>query len=144
MSGPGLEGFEGVIENDRKFLIVERNRLVGEDLADIVREYHPGAQVELVADLPEAETYAAHVTGVSLAFVGGAHSTDLIDPLAAKLATKGGQVVLMRDFGERDNVGRKGWLFLAQPFTTGSVFRLLADSSARRVEAGELRGQADG
>ena len=93
---PRKKAGEAVIEDQRKYLIVERSRLVGQDLADIVREFHPNALVELVSDLAEAETYAAGMKGLSLAFVGGAHSADMIDPLAATVATTGGRIVLMR------------------------------------------------
>ena len=110
------------------FLIVERNAVIGQDLAEIVRGHDPGCQVTILDGVAAAEAFlASHPVTLAAAFVAapreGARG---LDALAGQIASVGGRIVVMRELADPVDVPA-GSIVLARPFTTNSVLRVLKD-----------------
>ena len=110
------------------FLIVERNAVIGQDLAEIVRGRDPGCQVTVVTGMDAAEAFlATQVPSLTAAFVAVPRDGEPnLAALADRIRGAGGEIVVMREFADQRDLPQ-GWHVLARPFTTNTVLRVLND-----------------
>ncbi|MEH6773367.1 MAG: hypothetical protein V7668_05560 [Cereibacter changlensis] len=109
-------------------LIALKHFVVAQDIAQIVAEFDPAAQVILVTD-PRSIALTEGVERVWLAFLGIGPSRVAEDPLAQAVLRRGGRLVLISD--EAEETGATGdWWVLQRPFTTDAVLSLLQRASA--------------
>lgn len=118
-------GREWTGERAAVFLVVERDVLVGQDLAQAITEDHPSAKVIVVPSLEDAVVAVADVDSIQIAFVGAEPQALSASPLAQGLAMRGGLVVLTGLWPERVHTPA-GWKMLPFPFTTDDVRGVMA------------------
>ena len=110
---------------DPVFLVVVRDVVVGQDLAQIIVDDHPTARVIVVSSLGAAVPALAEVAAVEVAFVAAEPQVFATSPLAGDLVVRGGKVVLM---GLWDDAAPPlaSWKMLPFPFTTDDVRGVIA------------------
>jgi hypothetical protein len=115
-------------------LVMEFVTLLAQDLAGILDEIWPGANV-IVTDSPGAALRAIEdVPRVDVSFVNASPYRFADSELAVGLAARGSRIILMGD--EAEAASRRGaCVALAAPFSTGEVSRALEQVGARTVPA---------
>lgn len=112
------------------YLIVLRDFVVMQDLADTISEFDPGAQVIAVAHATAALAAIAPVVRLVLAFVEAAPREFEKTELAAAIASRGGRLVYLGDAAEdAAETGRA--VVLRRPFSS-QVVRLHLEALAAR------------
>lgn len=106
-------------------LIVVGDAVVGLDLADIIAEAQPQAEVIVVTTLGAAVAALADVASVDIAFIAAEPEDFERSSLARCLAERGGQVVLMGVMATHSAPVAR-WRLLPFPFSTEHVRRLIA------------------
>ena len=108
----------------RVYLLVMRHLIVAQDLAEIIRESEPEAEVLLAATASAALETLSDVRTISVAFITTGPDEFAASALKAAIAAREGRVVLMGDaaerYGENDS-----FAILAQPFLPAKVTSLL-------------------
>lgn len=107
------------------FLIVVREVVVGQDLAETIAEDRPNARVIIVATLEDALVSLADVATLEIAFIAADPAVLESSRLTPALAARGGQVVLMGVWADHPPA-TSSWKLLPFPFTTEDVLRLMA------------------
>lgn len=123
-------------------LVMEKVALVAEDLAGTLSEIWAGARILVAHEPAGAMALVEQVGSVDVAFLnlsppevsaflnawpaGEVHAS----PLAAQLAARGTQVILMGDEAEA-NAGRHDVVVLQRPYSSGEVARALERTGFR-------------
>lgn len=102
------------------FVIVVRDVLVGQDLAQTIAEDRPEAPVIVATSLQGALVAMHEVATVEAAFVAADPKEFARSPLAFALAECGAQVVLMGLWAD-EPLPVTGWKRLRYPFTSDDV-----------------------
>lgn len=103
------------------FLVVEPMALVAEDLADLLREASPRAEVHICADARAAVPLLAGLTRLTAAFVNLAPTQAEQSGLIAGISALKGRCVSLWEPAEP----RRDWLQMALPFSAGSVAQVI-------------------
>ena len=107
------------------FLIFERNRVIGQDLAEIVMDWNPSSTVTVVSDRSAAEAWLATSDMLTAAFMPQPKGDTTFGGIVKMIESRGGKIVVMHD-DENDEVAvPDSWHTLQRPFTTNSVLRIL-------------------
>lgn len=110
---------------DATVLVVVRDILVGQDLAQTISEARPEARVIVVTSLEDAVAALADVQAVALTFIAAEPEALTASPLAQALADRGAKVVLMGTWADQRSVV-KSWKRLPLPFTSEHVRDVIA------------------
>lgn len=105
---------------DKVFLVIVRDVLVGQDLAQTILDEYPAAHVIVVASPEDAMVALADVTAIEIAFVAAEPQTFDASPLERALVIRQGKVVLMGSWSDT-GFPLASWRMLPFPFTTADV-----------------------
>ena len=115
----------------KAYLVVLKHVVVAEDLAQIVAEFDPGAEVLHMRDTPTALQAMQGIESMRLAFLIDERHVEGWADLVAGIAARGGQVVLIPRSEGIETAPFSGCLILERPFTTEMVQATL-DAALRR------------
>lgn len=111
-----------VVQEAPRFLVVDPMPLVAEDLAELLREAHPGADVVLASTASQAVAWLADLPGLTAAFVNLCAEDLAKADLPARIEALGGAVVSL--WGDRP-IGAGRWFVLDLPFSAESLRSVL-------------------
>lgn len=111
------------MSGSKVYLVMEPMRLVGEDLAQIIRELDPAARVHIVADMDEALVWVATQTSINRALLHCAPVVGMTSELGHALALRGAMNLYIGDRAER-STGHD--LVLHRPFDNIAVATALS------------------
>jgi len=107
------------------YVIVLRDYLVSQDLAETVAEYAPGAEVILHHTPAAAAAAVTSLEKIEVAFVEQEPEAFAASGLARLIDARGGRVVLMGSAAEAAGA-KNGWPVLHRPFALQQVLLHLA------------------
>lgn len=105
-------------------LVVLKDSLIAEDLAQSIAEALPGARVVVAETLTRAETAVQDIGRVVLAFLADTPETILSSGLARMLGEQRSRVVLTGDW-DSDQARKHGWEALPFPFASETVHAIV-------------------
>lgn len=118
----------------KAYLVVLKHVVVAEDLAQIVNEFDPGAEVTRVRDTSAALEALRGISAMRLAFLIDDRHAEGWSELVAGIVRRGGRVVLIPRSEGVETVPFNDCLILDRPFTTEMVQATL-DTALRRHRA---------
>jgi len=116
------------------YLVVMKHVVVAEDLAQIVADFEPGAEVLHVRDTPAALEAMRDIAALRLAFLIDDRHVEGWSDLVASILDRGGRVVLIPRSEGVKAAPFTDCLILDRPFTTEMVQAIL-DAALRQPSA---------
>lgn len=116
----------------RAYLVVLKHVVVAEDLAQIVHEFDPGAEVIRVRDTPAALEALRRIAAMRLAFLIDDRHAEGWGELVTGIVRRGGRVVLIPRSEGVETPPFDDCLILDRPFTTEMVQATLDRALQRR------------
>ncbi len=114
----------------RTYLVFIKETLIARDIAEIITDFDPDADVICAASLADAQSSLVDARTVEIAFVAGAPSAFLETPLHHSIVARGGRLVLLGL--EAEAVGPTSIFdVLTQPFDTSAVMAKLRHHAPR-------------
>lgn len=107
------------------FLIVARDVLVGQDLAQTIADNRPRARVIIVTTLEDAIGALKDVATIEIAFIAAEPEALACSSVGPAVAMRGGQVVLLGAWADQ-LPATASWKLLPSPFTTEDVRGVIA------------------
>lgn len=106
------------------YLIVMREVLIAQDIAQTIADHDPGAQVIIALTVAEAIAALEPVTELVIAFIADQPARFGQSVLSVAITARGGRVVMLGEDAETTGPNRN-WDVLYQPFTTDAVIERL-------------------
>ncbi len=118
--------------SDTAFLIVVREVLVGQDIAQAIAEAMPGSNIISTTTMEEAAALVIGVRRIATAFVAFGPDDFDASPLASLILDRGGRIILM---GPAAEASSGDWPVLSYPFSTSAIEACLASQDRNRTGA---------
>lgn len=106
------------------YLVVIREVIVANDIAQTIAHHEPGAHVIIAATHAQAVTALGPVATLAIAFISERPAQFAQSGLCTAIAARGGRVVLLGEDAEVTGPNAD-WSVLYQPFTTDAVIAKL-------------------
>lgn len=112
---------ETLVDN---YLIVLREVLIAQDLAQTITDHDPAARVIMVANPDDAVNALAGIERITVAFVSAAPGEYTVSSLGPAIKARHGRVILL-GFEAEAGGATQDWEVLRQPFDTDGVLSAL-------------------
>ena len=105
----------------QKFLIVERDPLICQDLAEMLTQAHDDVGIITCHSLEEAESKLDGVERLRVAFLSSSIARISKTKLPMRVAEIGGRIIVINGTEAAEEKAATDWIFVPRPFTTAMI-----------------------